>query len=536
MKLRHILSVVIITSCLLGCESIIDKRPLDRIDANSVWKEQNTAEAAIFNIYSRISTGFFDTNNGGYIFSTCNVSDESRSKSGWIGSNKVIVPGNMEATRNPMDVWKVRYESIRDCNIAVESLKTSPIEENLRNRLNAEARFVRAWLYFDLTRRYGGVPLITVPQQLNDGIEALKVSRETYENCIDFITKELKESAELLPNSVANEEWGRATKQACDALNGRVLMYAQRWSEAANYSKKVIDSDQFKLYDDYNALFQTNGRTEESIFDKLFLEPDRTHSWDYYNIPYGFTPDFGSQTNPVQEMVDSYEMVNGKAITDPTSGYDPQNPYKDRDPRFNATILYNGAPFKGKLIETYTGGAQGLLKNGLCTVTGYYIRKFIEESKGAPSKGTSTVSWKELRYGEVLLNYAEAQNEAAGPDNSVYSAINQIRNRAGMPDITAGLDKDAMREVIRHERKIELAFENHRYWDLIRWGKAKEVLNDKQFHGMQITKNDDGSFTYDASFIVTRGGTQVFNDRQYLFPIPQSEINKNSNLTQNPGY
>ncbi|MDC1106193.1 RagB/SusD family nutrient uptake outer membrane protein [Prolixibacteraceae bacterium] len=535
MKLKYIVAIICLT-CLLGCEQVLDKKPLDKVPSTDIWKDLTLSEAVIYNLYSKISTGYFDTENGGYIFSTCNVCDESRSKSGWIGSNKIIVPGAMEPTKNPMDVWKRRYQAIRACNEAIVGLETATFDVAKVTRLKAEAQFVRAWLYFDLTRRYGGVPIITKPQSLFDGIESLKVPRETYDQCIDFITKELKDIAEVLPEDIDKLEWGRASKQASNALNGRVLMYAKRWAESALYSKRVIDSGSYALFADYNTLFQTQAQTSESIFDKQFKEPDLGHSWDYYNIPYGFTPNFGSQTNPVQEMIDSYEMANGKAITDPTSGYDPQDPYKNRDPRFYATILYNGAPFKGKVIETFTGGAQGLLKNGLCTVTGYYIRKFIDETKGEPSKGSSTVSWKELRYGEILLNYAEAQNEAMGPDNSVYNAIDQIRERAGMPNITAGLNQDEMREVIRHERKIELAYENHRYWDLIRWRTAKEVLNNKKFHGMEITKNDDGSFTYNADFIVTRGGTQIFEENQYLFPIPQSEIYKNSNLTQNPGY
>jgi starch-binding outer membrane protein, SusD/RagB family len=245
---------------------------------------------------------------------------------------------------------------------------------------------------------------------------------------------------------------------------------------------------------------------------------------------------------PSQELVDEFAMDNGKTIDDPTSGYNPQNPYVNREKRFYKTILYDGSPWQGDTIWTRVGvGSPNQIDLGSAndvTNTGYYACKTLDERiKGQDNLNlaSSGVNYIFFRYAEVLLNYAEAQNEVAGPDASVYSAINAVRNRSDLPSLSAGLSKDQMRKAIRRERRVEFAFEDKRWWDVLRWkiaGGTNGVLN-TPMHGMLIEKVN-GVWTYKKEKVVDK----VFTEKMYLMPIPQEAIDKNPKLQghQNPGY
>jgi len=235
-------------------------------------------------------------------------------------------------------------------------------------------------------------------------------------------------------------------------------------------------------------------------------------------------------------------MKNGKAITDPTSGYNPQDPYTNRDPRLAATVLYNGHPYRGRNVETFTPGGLDSKDGGgpwNTTLTGYYILKYMNEGLNPNDPNnlyqdqTQDQPFKYIRYAEILLNYAEAQNEAVGPDASVYTALNQIRSRAGMPNITTGLSQSDMRLAIQNERQIELSFEDHRFYDVRRW-KIANVTENVPAYGIKPTKNADGTITY-TKFIAL--GNRKFDDKNYWMPIPKSEIlASGGKLQQNPGY
>jgi hypothetical protein len=238
--------------------------------------------------------------------------------------------------------------------------------------------------------------------------------------------------------------------------------------------------------------------------------------------------------NPTQNHVNLYEMSNGLPITDPLSGYDPLSPYANRDPRFYANILYNDAPWQSRRMQMWNGGADFLAGSAAYTVTGYYCKKMWPEVFKTPGTQTAIINFIFFRYGEILLNYAEAQNEAVGPDASVYNAINQIRKRAGMPDLPAGLTKDQMRDRIRNERAVELAFEDHRLYDIQRWKKGVEIIA-RPVYGMNVVKNTDGKFTYTPG-ILPELNQRVFEDYMHLYPIPKTEIQKSKNMVQNPGW
>lgn len=565
-NIKHILGYLFLLLAIAGCEKdFLDSKPLDSISSDAVFKDKQLSQAYLFNIYDYMPCGYgahFDkgvlTTSGYGITDLIDGStDLSRSPSGWNESNSVLIPGMVSATANPFDdarsgeatIWAREYKAIRKVNALIEGLSSSSItDEAWKSRITGEARFLRSFFYFNLVRKFGDVPLITKPQSF-ENLDSLLVSRTPVSQVYDFIDSELATIAGQLPsaNELPAAELGRATKEACWALAGRAMLYAKRYSKSAEYSQKVISSGAFQLAPDYNALFQSHGGNKEVIFEVLFdgngPKGGKGHVADLLYSPPSITAGagWGSQACPTEELVESYEMLNGKSITDPTSGYDPQNPYVGRDKRLAATVIYEGSVFRGKVIHTaYNAPDDGIGLIGR-TITGYYLRKFMDESlpQANYSFGGSMTSWKELRLGEVLLNYAEAQNESAGPDQSVYNAINQVRSRAGLPGLPTGLLKTEMFSRIVQERKVELAFEGHRFWDLRRWGLAKQVLNGLNPHGILITLDSNtNQLNYQVFQLNQFFGipTQVFLDRNYLLPINQTEIQINKNLVQNPGY
>jgi hypothetical protein len=236
-------------------------------------------------------------------------------------------------------------------------------------------------------------------------------------------------------------------------------------------------------------------------------------------------------------MVDAYEMKNGTApflpngSVNPASGYDPQKPYENRDPRFYASILYNGAMWQGRAVESFVGGKDGIgIGEHIRSQTGYFLKKFLDESLVVNGPQRRAATWVLFRKGILMLDFAESRNEASGPDSEVYDAVNAVRARAGMPKLAGNLSKEEMRASIRHERRIEAAFEDTRFWDVRRWKAGVQLLG-KPIHGMRISRVGN-TLVYEKVQIKNR----VFDDRRHLFPLPQSEINKNNNLVQNPGW
>jgi len=241
--------------------------------------------------------------------------------------------------------------------------------------------------------------------------------------------------------------------------------------------------------------------------------------------------------NPTQNHVDLYEMTNGKAISDPTSGYNAQAPYANRDPRLSFNVLYNDQPWQGRRLQMWDGGRDFLSTNPIYTATRYYCRKYWPEPYIRNVTGTALLNYIYFRYAEVLLNYAEAQNEAVGPDASVYAAINQIRSRTevAMPNLPIGLTQDQMRTRIRNERAVELAFEDHRWYDIMRWKAGVEIVA-KPVFGMNVVRNTNGTFVYNPVLLPVTY-QKIFLDHMHRYPIPRSEVNKSNNiLLQNPGW
>ncbi|RVT73092.1 RagB/SusD family nutrient uptake outer membrane protein [Flavobacterium sufflavum] len=532
--------VLMCITILLSCEKdILDQTPKDSLTEETVWTDPQGATQFINAIYGQMPSGF-DRNYQGWgkgLYLLDGVSDDGDVCMPWTHSNEMQT-GNFLPSGTPWgETWGDYYNLIRKTNVALENLGRLG-DESLRNRLMGEAYFLRGFIYHELLRLYGmkatgvdptGVPLINKSLTLQDDFQ---IPRSTYDEVVDFIVSDLDKAASMLPKK-GQIEAGRATSGAAYALESRVLLYAERWSAAAEAANKVINKE-YTLFADYRTLFLTKNN-QEIIFAKKFQAPDKTHFWvnngfDVINTQPSFKggSDAGWGGNvPTQNFVDCYEMIDGKSqSTSPL--YNASNPYVNLDPRFEATVVHNGSTFRGHVMELYAGGAD-ITGKPEDTKTGYALRKFHEEQYPIYSKSCDQ-DWIFIRYAEVLLNYAEAKNEQSGPDQTVYDAINEIRDRVDMPFLPTGLTKDQMRIKIRNERRVELAFEEHRFFDIRRWKIAENLLNGP-LYGVKMTKSGN-TITYTRYAFETRS----FPSKLYVLPIPQSEFDKNPAAKQINGW
>ncbi len=465
---------------------------------------------------------------------------------GLLHDHSLITPtmSDRYALNEVSGVYTMCYSGIRIVNKMLSKIDGVPWTSSQNpDRIKGEMYFLRAFMHFELIKRFGGVVIMDKAYAAIDDID---LPRNTYQECVDFIVSDIEKAVKLLPEEYDQANYGRATIGAAKALKSRVLLYAasplnnpgndaSKWKTAADAAKAVIDMNKYTLHPAYGEILSPpgNGTTNEYILIKV--RPARSWGWFILSVIPPASGGRIGEFNPTQNHVDLYEMSNGLPITDPQSGYDPQNPYANRDPRFYANILYNDAPWQGRKMQMWNGGTDFQEGNTSYTATGYYCKKFWPEVFKSPGTTNAIFNFIFFRYGEILLNYAEAQNEASGPDVSVYNAVNQIRKRAGMPDLPEGLTKDQMRERIRNERAIELAFEDHRLYDVMRWKKGPEIIA-KPVYGMKVVKNANGTFTYTPT-LLSEYYQRVFEDYQHLYPIPKTEIQKSKGkLLQNPGW
>jgi len=542
--MKKILYSILSATCifLFGCEkNLLDQVPKDALSEVVVWSDPQAAKQFVNGIYGAMPSGF-DRNYQGWgkgLYLLDGVTDDGDVCMPWTSANQLQSANFLPSSSPWAELWTDYYRLVRQANVALVNLDKLT-DEAMKKTLTGETYFLRAFVYHDLLRWYGmkstgseptGVPLIDKPLSPDDN---LQIPRSTYDQVVDFIISDLTKAAELLPEK-GQIEAGRATKGAAYALQSRVLLYAERWQQAAEAAKKVINTG-YSLFPDYRTIFLTKNN-DEIIYAKKFQDPDKVHfglnnGFDVINSPRSFkgANDAGWGGNvPTQNFVESYEMTDGKPRnTSPL--FDPTKPFDNLDPRFYSTVIYNGSTFRGHVMQMYPGGAD-VTTQPEDSKTGYNLRKFHDERYTIYTK-SSDQDWVYIRYAEVLLNYAEAQNEAAGPDASIYDAINAIRKRSStnMPDLPAGLSKDELRNRIRNERRVELAFEEHRFFDIRRWRIAESLLNGP-LYGLKIEKIGN-NFSYTRYPFETRS----FPFKMYVFPIPQSEIDKNPAAKQIAGW
>jgi starch-binding outer membrane protein, SusD/RagB family len=315
-----------------------------------------------------------------------------------------------------------------------------------------------------------------------------------------------------------------------DSLNGYATYDANRWKLAADAAKEIMNEGHYHLQDSFTDIFIIQ-RSPEVIFAKANTTGKQIET---SNGPINFSTAPGTgNTSPTQELVDAYGMNNGLPITDPNSGYDPNNPYTNRDPRLTYTVLYNGAQWLGTQIQTFNGGINRPGGVTTQTQTGYYMRKFMGDFENTTSYEDHYHDWIYFRYAEILLNYAEAENEYSGPSDDVFTAVENIRQRAGLNPYTLdhNISQDSLRTIIRNERHKEFAFEEQRYWDIRRWKIAGEAYNN-DLHGISITKTTSG-LLYNVVPVLN----SAFDEsKMYFYPIPNTEVVSNSKMRQNPGW
>jgi starch-binding outer membrane protein, SusD/RagB family len=549
-------TILLIATILTGCKKDFLEFPFSEgpVGEADVWGSDRNARGYLNYAYRGlgIAQERYNLGNGALLAS---ASDEAVN-SDLSASVNIVNNGTWGPTRTFDDPYYQMYYFIRMTNVFLEKAPTSvifPVEDV--PQLRGEAFFLRAMYHFELFKRFGRIILATKVFSQDENLDLPR-------NSVDEVVKQIAadcDSATSLINAVwtgegtavpYNEGYdaanrGRATKAAAMSLKARLFLYyasplnnpsndLKRWQAAADAAKAVIDLNKHVLLTraqlpslwDYNTSLVYN---KEVIFAST---APAANVIEINNVPTGFGG--LGRTNPTQDLVDAFEMINGNPITDPS--YNPQNPYANRDPRLALFIITNGSTFKlgsitARPVETWEGGKDNILTDPNVTKTGYYMRKFISDAAGINPAVLRRRPWVFFRYAETLLNYAEALNEAVGPNAEVYNSINQVRTRAGMPNLPAGLSQDAMRSRIRNERRVELCFEEHRFYDVRRW-KLGEVYFNGPVRGMRIVKTGTTTFTY-TPFVVEN---RIFSAKNYLFPIAQSELLKAPSLQQNPGY
>ncbi len=565
-----------------ACSDILDKKPLTEVSDGDLWSDPALVSSFVNSRYNQIGYNGCES----MLSSAC---DESEMP--WLRGCEITNFARMSATDlgrmngawygNDNRSWSTKWTNISNCNIFFERVGNVPFaSESERTLLKGQVRFIRAYEYFDLISRWGGVPILTKSFTINDQAEIVDQKRNTYQECIDFLVGQLDSAAAELPATWSGSNYGRATSVAALALKARILLYAasdlmnvdvanpevgytkplpDRWKKAAQATTVALDAALkagYHLYNkvsdpakNYQQIFLDNtSANSEAIFFRMGTassDGENIYNGDQYNGPNGYGGWGGNC--PLQELVDDYEVVKNGVATpfDWNDKEEASHPYENRDPRFYATILYDGAQWMSRPLETFftvdasgkeTGGGKDS-KYGNdswnTSPTGYNLKKFQDETYVQNSWNFKAKNWNIIRMAELYLNKAEALYEI-GDEDGAREAVNAVRKRAGLPDVVAsGSD---LLEAIKHERRIELAFEEHRYYDVRRWKDAPKYFG-RAVHSVMIKKYPDGHKTYEPSSIRNAvGGDRKWDDKMYWLPIPKSEMDKNPNFVQNPGY
>ncbi len=600
----------------------LNTQPKDKISSDATWADGALSEAFIFGVYSSLGYGGFEEQSLAAYTDEAMFTHAGRNINTFTQGTET--PDNL-AWFSPTYYWDNMYTAIRDANIAIANLPTATFTDAvLKDKLLGEAYFLRAYYYQQLVRFYGGVPLIDKPYGLN---EDYTIARNTYEECVNFIVSDLDKAATLLDGKTTSA--GRASKIAAMALKARVLLYAAsdlhdastakanssvlssysnielvaytsgdrqaRWQAAQAAAKAVLDAGQGYKLDltapvsaaegqaNYNSIAMGGqsavgdaAAATELIFQRsasaLYTQED---NWPLGGLHYGINNgpngyhDWAGNT-PIQLLVDDYEMMDGTKF-DWNNSAEKANPYVNRDPRFYATVLYDGADWKPRPADVagkdpvsqvqtgyYDDGNGGTI-NGIDTResvvenwngsrTHYYTRKFIDPNPALADNQSNAqiIPWPFIRYTEMVLNYVEA-SLALGQETEARNWLNKIRFRAGMPAV-----EDAGSDLVnryRNERRIELVYEEHRYHDARRWMIPAQTVG-RGIKAIKVTatlkpgKSALVPYRYDptvydytyTSVDNTENETRIWNDKMYYRPIGRDEMSRNSKLIQNPGY
>ena len=534
----------------LGFSSCVelDRYPLEELSDGSFWKSATDANMAVSNLYP--SLPYWDV-------------DEAINSDDAVHGIKWAAGNVSKGIYDPQDMsWDGTYSVIRQANLILSKIDEIPDYNQVeKNKVLGQAYFFRAFHYFDLIRTFGDVPYVDKPLTLADQEGITRTPRaEVYSK----VMADLDKAIEYLPTTWPASEYGRITKGAALAMKARAALYYGNWQDAANYAKDVIDLGIYELYDKdntgkYKELFwEKADGCDEFILVRQFNQTDDT----WYLIGWEAFPTMGwGGINPTQSLVDAFEDIEGAPIAK-SALYDETNPFAIRDPRLEVNVLHDGETMYGKTIKVAPLKScypTGISQHGDATATGYYQQKWLDPDVDPSDYGTPGEGWNMgkdavvIRYAEILLTYAEAMNELSALDANAFDAVNLVRRRVGMPDLqntdpskpTYCATQDDLRQRIRNEWRVEFALEGgKRQWDIRRWGIAMEVMNKPRLglkyslvESADAEKEDNGiiCILYQGDKQAV-GAETAYKEHNYVYPIPQSEIDLNKNLKQNDGY
>jgi len=560
-KFLNIVSGLILISMLVSSCDFLSVDDREMLTENIVLNRVDDTGAMWATLYSNLPFGFTAISGNAMLASASDEADHNQPFNAIQSFNN----GSWSAYNNPDNVWSAMYASIHNANNFLKVSDTitynqykivdptyfTTITTDMKY-YRLDAKFFKAYFHYELWKRYGEIPIVDKTLTLE---ESYALTRQNPEAIRTYILGQLDAIIPELKVTWESAYMGRITKGAALALKCRVLLFAASplnnggqynaalCAQAASTAKELIDLGIYNLNINYRNLFlNTTAANTEIILDYRNANSNIMEKWNYPaggNRLYAFNVGI-SATCPSQNLVDAYEMANGKAITDATSGYDPQNPYVNRDPRLALTVVTNNSLWNDSTVKAYVGGVDGIGKNN-ATTTGYYLKKFVQEKLNLTTNLTASHVWHIFRYGEILLNYAEAMNETYGPDVvpanytlSARAAVNLVRARTGvaMPAIATGISQVDFREKVRNERRIELAFEGHRFWDVRRWMIGAQTEN-APLKGMRITKTGVNTFSYETLKIEDRKFTAP---AMYWYPVPFSELVKYKGWAQTTGW
>lgn len=580
-KINKIVMSAAAVLLLASCGDRMDYKEYNVYDKDYI--EQNFTRIGGFmtNLYNVVDYDFGNFSSGAMLASASDESEYSQ-----VGNaiedfyNGAWSPSN--AKESLPSGWTKMYQGIATANTFLEEFQTATFSELELNadyqaqmhrykNYQYEARFMRAYFYFNLVKTYGGVPLIN---RVMTADEVNQMTRSSADDIFKFIISECDAIKDLIVANYSDlgqyaltaEETGRADKLAVLALKARAALYwasplfntagdSERWHQAALYTKELIDACETRgkgltaNYEDLwkNNAYNTASIAKEIIFGRRYSSTSAgDHVVEGYNYPIGIEGGTGGNC-PTQNLVDAYDMKNGMPISDAASGYDATNPYVNRDPRLTATIAKNGdvwPTYQSAALQTYYGGVNAEPQTN-ATPTGYYLKKLCNGSISLASSSTvqnATHMWLTFRMGEFYLNYAEAVFKYLGSADATSSefpmsareAANKTRQRAGVGEFATGMDNSTFWTRYQKERMVELAFEGHRFWDVRRWKEADKFFTSIKELKLTTTTDADGNVTgYNYKY---QNVSRQWDDKMYLFPIPQTERMKNPNLTQNSGW
>ena len=509
-------------AALWSCDNdFLDRQPLDEYSESSLWTSAKDAEAALNGVYNRWE-------DGSWIFYVDCASDNAFNPYPWEGYS---MQGNAsQLTPSNTGVNKWNFSTIQKANWFLANVDKTPMDDALKARMKAEARFLRAYRYYLMSQLYGDVPLVL--ENITPA-DANKVTRAPKAEVVSFVESELEAITADLPENYSGSDEGRITSGAAWALKARVELFNGQYADCIESCQQIMGK--YTLFPNYSELFRMqNEHNSEIILDVEYVEND---------VPLGSLGVLVIESsggwwsvNPTQSLVDSYGMSNGKTIDDPTSGYNPDDPYKNRDPRLDATIIHPGSFYDGRYFDPLNPALIDYY--AVYSYTGYAVKKYVPELSDFPDMWNTGLNIPVIRYAEVLLSFAEAKIELNQIDDPMYDAIDEVRQRAGMPvvDRAAYSSQSTLRDLIRRERRVELALEGLRWFDIQRWKIADEVMNGPVLGPRLGTVDPNtGALTLTSERILSE--QRSFDEsKNYLWPIPQREIDINKGLEQNPNY